>query len=244
MSIQQVQKSYEELRVQQPYNIKNYAEALKKYLPKGPLWNIDLPDEKQLSPKGIPSEEAMGDHTVGEQVNRYLYFGGQWGWEYSTATKHYYRSTPEEYIEPETQIVKISNEANFDVPVFLIRAWEWGLDPDVQGGAPYTPWFQPAVHWNMEFFNNDPAPLVVPANGELDLVCAYYILQTPKSKYFRGYLEIREQSPTGPIVWCKTNTGGIINRPWLIEANRDPYDSGDWVDDMSRPGGWDWSVTP
>ena len=67
MSLQEIkllEQSYGQFNVYNRYTIKDNAELLKKCLPKGKLWDIELPDEKQIKLYGIPSAEAFGDLNV------------------------------------------------------------------------------------------------------------------------------------------------------------------------------------
>lgn len=72
--IDEIEASYQQLFVKQNTNIKDHAEFLKKLLPKGPLWNIEMPKEKQISPLAINSLEKFG----ALQINREW---TDWGWQ-------------------------------------------------------------------------------------------------------------------------------------------------------------------
>ena len=60
--------SYENLNVKNPYTIRDSAELLKKLLPKGVIWRIDLPNEMQIKNIGILSNEAFGELLVSLQI--------------------------------------------------------------------------------------------------------------------------------------------------------------------------------
>lgn len=73
---------YAEFYIQQKVTIMDCAELQKKLLPKGKLWNIELPKEQQIQPGAIASLEAFGDFSIAPAtVDWYwstLDFGNRW----------------------------------------------------------------------------------------------------------------------------------------------------------------------
>lgn len=54
----------EELKPRRRYDRFDFLAALKALLPRGVIWRIPLPDEQDIAPVGIPSEEAFGRITI------------------------------------------------------------------------------------------------------------------------------------------------------------------------------------
>jgi len=54
----------EDLIPQRRYSRKDYLGILISLLPRGRLWRIPLPDEKDISPPGIASAQSFGNHVV------------------------------------------------------------------------------------------------------------------------------------------------------------------------------------
>lgn len=76
-TIRVVREEYKKFFVQQKSTIRNHAELLKKLLPKGPLWNIELPLEAQIKFLSLPSKETFGSLIVNKVWS-------DWSWQPAT----------------------------------------------------------------------------------------------------------------------------------------------------------------
>lgn len=55
---------YNYLKSSLKYDRFDYWHLLKAFLPRGPIWRIRQPNEQDIKPESIPSEEAFGVPTI------------------------------------------------------------------------------------------------------------------------------------------------------------------------------------
>ena len=206
MSIQEIRENYEELRVAETYNLMDLATFLKKLLPKGPLWRIVLPNESQITPHGIPSEETFGEIIIDNGgISRNLWFKSPPN--YIGAIWNFGGVSPID----EIQNIKVYNESGIARSIHLIQVWETGNDPVVSE-------FIPSTHFTAEF--QVTGTMSVPAYSSIDLKIGVNMLLSSETWDVEGWIEIREGSVTGPIIQGKVYE--IPNgEPFTLEATRD-----------------------